>query len=102
MFDNDNDDIITSIRCKIQQEIPTFSQLKEQLSDEIADPEIKILCNFRHLSLEQFDTFNVNTGLFEIPDQEGEEPVIKTQRNVHMRWSYHYKRDVACLTMVCG
>jgi hypothetical protein len=91
MFDDDNDDIIASIRCEIQREIPTLSQLKEHLSDEIADPEIKILSNFRRLSLEQLDTFNVDTGLFEIPDQEGEEPAMKMQRNVHVRRSYHYK-----------
>ena len=91
MFDDDNDDIIDSIRCEIQREIPTLSQLKEHLSDEIADPEIKILSNFRRLSLEQLDTFNVDTGLFEIPDQEGEEPAMKMQRNVHVRRSYHYK-----------
>ncbi len=58
MFDDDNNDIIASIRCQIQQEIPTLSQLKEQLSNEIADPEIQMLRNFRHLSLEQLDTNN--------------------------------------------
>ncbi len=49
--------------------------------------------NFRHLSLEQLDTFNVNTGLFEIPpyDKEGEDPLMMTKQNVHVRHSYHYK-----------
>ncbi len=33
-----------------------------------------MFCNFCHLSLEQLDTFNVDTGLFEIPPyQEGED-----------------------------
>ncbi len=78
ILDNDNYDIITSIRSKIQREIPTLSQLKEQLSDEIFDPEIKMFRNFCHLLLEQLDAFNVYTGLFEIPpyDEEGEDPAM--------------------------
>jgi hypothetical protein len=60
-------------------------------TERTVDPDIKILCNFCHLSLEQLDTFNIDTGLFKIPDQEGEEPVMKTQWNIHAHWSYHYK-----------
>ncbi len=85
MFDDDNDNINTSIRHECQRGIPTLLQLKEQLSDEIADPEIKLLRNFRCLSLAQLDTFNADTGLFEIPDQEREELVMKPQRKVHAR-----------------
>ena len=91
MLDDDDSDIIASIRRKYQREIPTLSQLREQLSDEIADPEIKLWRNFRHLSLAQLDMFNADTGLFEIPDQEGEEPAMKTQQKVHARRTYHYK-----------
>ncbi len=92
MLDNDNYDIIVSIRSKIQQEIPTISWLKEQLGDEIIDPEIKMLCNFRHLFLEQLDTFNVDNRLFKIPPyQEGEDPAMMTKLNIHTCWSYHNK-----------
>jgi len=93
MLDDNNYNIIASIRSEIQQEIPTLSQLKEQFSDEVIDPEIKMLRNFRHLSLEQLDAFNVDTGVFEIPpyDEEGEDPAMMTKRNVHARRSYHYK-----------
>ncbi len=78
MLDDDNYNIIASIRSKIQREVPTLSQLKEQLSDEIFDPEIKMFRNICHLSLEQLDAFNVYTGLFEIPpyDEEGEDPAM--------------------------
>ena len=61
------------------------------MSNEIADPEIKLCRNFRHLSLAQLDTFNADTGLFEIPDQGGDEPAMMKQRKVHARRSYHYK-----------
>ncbi len=95
MLDDDNYDIIASIRSEIQQEIPTLSQLKEQLGDEVIDPEIKMLRNFHHLSLEQLDTFNVDTGLFEIPpyDEEGEDPSKMMKRNVQARRSYHTNSD---------
>ena len=61
------------------------------MSNEIADPEIKLWRNFRHLSLAQLDMFNADTGLLEIPDQGGDEPVMMKQRKVHARRSYHYK-----------
>ena len=76
MLDDDDSDIIASIRREYQREIPTLSQLREQLSDEIADPEIKLWRNFRHLSLAQLDMFNADTGLLEIPDQGGDEPAM--------------------------
>ena len=93
LLHDDNYDIIASIRSEIQREIPTLSRLKEELRDEVIDPEIKMFRNFRHLSVEQLDTFNFDTGMFEIPryDEEGEDPMTTTQRNVHARRSYHYK-----------
>ena len=75
MFDDDDDDIITSIRRDYQREIPTLSQLRQQIRDEIIDPDIKMLRNFRHLSLDQLDSFNADTGLFEIPDPGGSRDV---------------------------
>ena len=94
MFDDDDDDIITSIRRDYQREIPTLSQLRQQIRDEIIDPDIKMLRNFRHLSLDQLDSFHADTGLFEIPDPgglEGEDPAKFVQRKVHAQRSYHYK-----------
>ena len=75
MFDEETN-IIDSIRNEIKQEIPTLSQQKEQLRNELTDPEIALYRNFRHLSLSQLDTFNADTGLLEIPDQ-AEEPTIR-------------------------
>ena len=93
LLHDDNYDIMASIRSEIQREIPTLSRLKEELRDEVIDPEIKMFRNFRHLSVEQLDTFNFDTGMFDIPpyDKEGEDPAMTTKWNVHAPRSYHYK-----------
>ena len=87
------DDIFSSIQEELAGDFPTLARMQEEIRKDLEDPEIAMLCNIRHLSLEEWESFNPSAGMFEVPadcEAEGEEPPVK-QRKVHARRSYHYK-----------
>ena len=91
---DDEDNVVLSIREELAREIPTLSQVKESLRKELDDPEISLYRNIRHMTLAQWDTFNMRSGMFEIPLEDigrPQAPVSKKKRKVHARRSYHYK-----------
>jgi hypothetical protein len=61
-------DIVASIREELAIEVPTLSQLQEELKKELEDPEISLFRNIRHLLAAEWDSFDACSGMFEIPD----------------------------------
>jgi len=95
---DDEDNILLSLQEELARDIPTVAQVLESLRKELDDPEISAFRNLRHMTAEQWDTFNPHTGMFEIPQQDGADDIDPTQqllkkkkRRAHARRSYHYK-----------
>ncbi len=67
MFSNGYD-IVASIQEELAREMPTLSQLQEELKKELKDPEISLLHNIQHLSVAELDSFDFHSGMFEISE----------------------------------
>ena len=93
---SDESDIVASIQEELAREVPTLSQLREELEKELVDPEISHFRNIRHLSAAEWDSFDARSGMFEIPDDTDKCPAQergerKKKRKIHARRAYHYK-----------
>ena len=74
---DDEDNILLSLQEELARDIPTVAQVLQSLREELDDPEISAFRNLRHMTAEQWDTFNPHTGMFEIP-QDGSDDIDST------------------------